>query len=98
MRVAAGNHHCGRRTASIAIAGCRGGADVVVEIDVERRECQEIRVLAASKWRNIGLAQRLADVDVLTGPTILRDGAFDKIVELVGPEDCGVAQPSVAAV
>ena len=43
----------------------RGGGYVVVDVDVKRGQRKEVLVLAAAERRDAGLAQRLADIDVL---------------------------------
>ena len=72
--------------------------DVVIDVGIERGQREEVIVVAAAERRDVGLAQRLADVDVLPGLAVLGDRARDQLVELVGAEDRRVLELAVAPV
>ena len=96
--MAAGDDHAGRRAAAIAVVDRGGRGDVVVDVGVERGEREELVVLAASERRDVGMAKRLPDVDVLSGFAVLGERTLDQLVELVGAEDGGMLELAVAPV
>jgi hypothetical protein len=98
MRMAAGDDNACRRTAAVAVFGRRGRHDIVVEIDIERGQRKEIFVLAAAEGRRVGLAQRLADIDVLPRSAILGDSAVDQFIQSIDSKDGRVAQPSISPI
>ena len=65
VRLPAGDDDRGRRTTRLPVPLARDAQNVVVDVDVEGRQREEVGVGAAAERRNVGLAQRLADVDVL---------------------------------
>ena len=98
VRVTAGDHDAGRRATAMAIGDARGGDDVVIEVGVERGEGEEVVIGAAPEGRDVGFAQRLADVHVLARDAVLTGGALDQVLQLVGAEQVGMAQAPITAV
>jgi hypothetical protein len=93
-----GHHDAGRRATAVTVGNARGGDDVVVEVGIERSEGKEIVIRAAPAGRDVGLAQRLADVHVLAGNAVFAGGALDQVLELVGAEQVGMTQATVATI
>ena len=98
MRVAAGDDDAGRRTSPVAVVDRGGRGDVVVDVDVEGGQREELVVLAAAEGGDVRLAQRLADIEVLSGFAVLGDGALDQLVQLIGAEDRRMLEPAIAPV
>ena len=101
MRMATGDDHAGRQAAAVAVVDRGGRGDVVVDVGVEGGQREELVVLAAAEGRDAGLAQRLADIDVLSGLAVLGHGALDQLVELSVPKMAAClslpSRPSVQA-
>ena len=79
MRLPAGDDDRGRGTTRLPVPLARGLQHVVVEVNVVGREPEEVGVGAAAERRDVGFAQRLADVDVLAGNAIDLDRLLSSI-------------------
>lgn len=93
-----GDDHSGGQASEVSVLRGSRQDDVIVDVGVERGQRVEFVVLAATERRDVGFAQRLADINILPFFAILGDGALDQLIELIGFEYAGALKPAIAPV